>query len=138
MITVILIKIHVPRVERDGLRLRLKYMVSCTALRCRTDSSIHFPIHIIRVYLRRVHNCCIIMYNWSKPEQAPYTQCSCARILYYIHVHVLWYIGHAKLYTQQCSMDISVKHTCTIAHSHTWECHSNLGNCKFTLALLVL
>ena len=80
----------------------------------------------------------VSFYYWGKPEQVPHTRYSCARNLYYT---LLWYIGHAKLYIQQCSMDINAKHS--IVHSHAcghrpYIHSSNLANCKFTLMLLVL
>ena len=54
------------------------------------------------------------MHNWGEPERAPHKRYSCAQIIYYI----LWYVGHAKLYPQYGSMDISAKYS--ISHSHAW------------------
>ena len=52
--------------------------------------------------------------NWGETERAPHKWYSCARMIYFI----LWYVRHAKLYTQHGSMSINVKYS--IAHSHAW------------------
>ena len=49
----------------------------------------------------------------------PHINGTAMREFYIIYYVLLWYVGHVKLYTQRCSMDINAKHS--IAHSHAWD-----------------